>query len=101
MGEAGRRKQVVVAEMTTLIGAKSCRSCEHRLKAPGQQNGLIMCRRYPPTPLAVQVVTEHGPQWAVNAFYPQVNPDWPCGEYSRSALNAAEELAEHTGMTTQ
>lgn len=87
--------------MTGLIGAKSCRSCEYRLKAQGEPD-VLMCRRYPPQVIGVVIPTSSGVQTAVNAFYPQVNPEWPCGEYVRSPANAAEELADSVkGVTAQ
>ena len=38
--------------MAGLIGAKSCRSCEFKLRIP-QQPDVLMCRRYPPQVVVV------------------------------------------------
>src|SRR5579863_8173014 len=98
MGEAARRRERIGAEMVSLIGAKSCNSCEFKLRIP-QQPKILMCRRYPP-----QVVTMPLPpsgQWGINGFYPQVNPEWPCGEYRRNEQYAHEELQESVQGVTQ
>jgi hypothetical protein len=84
-----------------LLGAKSCRSCEHHFKLP---SSLIVCKRYPPQLVFVAVPGPMGePQWITNSFFPPVNPDIPCGEYKRNELFAAEELqvAQHGRMSAQ
>ena len=74
--------------MSTLIGAKSCRSCLHR-RIAGQE---VFCYRYPPTPIAVPTMDAKGkPGIGFQSVYPAINPDMPCGEYARSDLFAAEE----------
>ena len=102
MGESARKRLIGEIEMSGLIGAKSCRSCEYRLKV-AQQPGVLMCRRYPPTVVTMPIPDPRANgQWGVNGFYPQVNPDWPCGEYVRNAQNVAEELQESViGATAQ
>ena len=80
--------------MVALIGAKSCRSCEFRGKfaagtAPAE---ALFCRRYPPQVFAV--MGPKGPM--MNATYPTVNADIPCGEYVRSETHALEEMREAT-----
>lgn len=66
---------------SAIIGGKSCRSCMHRRMA-GQET---FCYRYPPTVLLVPMP---GPKGQVTpgfqSAYPVVDPDMPCGEYSRS-----------------
>ena len=101
MGEAARRREHGETEMVGLIGAKSCRSCEWRLKTP-QAPQVLMCRRNPPQVVVMPIPDPRANgQWGVNGFYPQVNPDWPCGEYRRNEANAAEEVAEAgRGMTS-
>jgi hypothetical protein len=102
MGEAIRRREQGAIEMVGLIGAKSCRNCEFRLKLP-QQPAVLMCRRYPPQVVVMPIPDPRANgQWGVNGFYPHVNPDWPCGEYVRSDSGVAEELAESVkGITAQ
>ena len=76
--------------MSGLIGAKSCRSCEWRWK----QGQMIFCRRYPPQAHAFIQGDAAGRQNVVwQASYPIVTPEIPCGEYARSELAGAEELA--------
>lgn len=89
MGEA-KRKRIEDEMNVALIGGKSCRSCEHRIK----MNGIMFCRRYPPQVIQVMRDTPTGPQLAMNASYPPINPDIPCGEYERSDVNAAEEVRD-------
>ncbi len=101
MGESRRKVKLIGVDMSGLIGAKSCISCEFRLRTK-EQPTILMCRRYPP-----QVVTMPIPDprangaWGVNGFYPQVNPAWPCGEYRRSEAFALEEIADAAKMATQ
>ena len=85
--------------MVSLIGAKSCRSCEFRWVANPQ---VTMCRRYPPTVVVMPIPDPAARgQWGVNGFYPQVNPDWPCGEYKRSEAHALEEVTAAAKEATQ
>lgn len=102
MGESGRRRLIVETEMNSLVGAKSCRSCEWRGKF-AQDPGILFCRRYPPQIYSMPMQTPAGVvQWTMNASYPTVNPDLPCGEYERNAAHSAEEIAEASkGMTAQ
>ena len=101
MGEARAKRQRGAIEMQGLIGARSCRSCEYRGKFENAP-GILFCRRFPPQVYAIPGNTPQGVQWMMNATYPTVNPDLPCGEYSRSAPFAAEELAESVkGLVAQ
>ena len=89
--------------MMSLIGAKSCRSCEHRwiAKQPGGPE-VMMCRRYPPTVVVMPIPDPRANgAWGVNGFYPQINPDWPCGEYKRHEGHALEEIAAAAKEATQ
>jgi hypothetical protein len=74
--------------MNAIIGARSCHSCLHR-RIAGQE---IFCYRYPPAVHVVPVQQPNGkPGFGFQSVYPSVNPDMPCGEYSRSEMFAAEE----------
>lgn len=85
--------------MIGLIGGRSCRTCEHRFV----QSQVILCLRYPPTLLLVPMKQPNGEiQPGAQSFYPQVNPDMPCGEYRRNEEYAALEIAAQTqGMARQ
>lgn len=74
-----------------IIGGKTCRSCVHRhAAAPGQ----FFCKRYPPQLLLVPTPGPGGQMQAtIQSAYPTVNPELPCGEYSRSEVYATEEVA--------
>ena len=99
MGEAGRRMAIIKGEMSMLIGAKSCHSCEFNLKTPDAPK-VVMCRRYPPQVVTMPMPGPRGEaSWGVNGFYPQVRPEWPCGEYKRNELNALEEIREAGGLS--
>lgn len=73
-----------------LIGAKSCRSCEHRLL----KGASVFCRRYPPQTFVVPQQGPNGPVMSPMSWYPPVNPEDPCGEYKRSEANAREEVMQ-------
>jgi hypothetical protein len=73
-----------------LIGAKSCRSCEHRLL----KGSSVFCRRYPPQTFVTIQSSPNGPVTTPMSWYPPVNPDEPCGEYKRNDMNAREELGQ-------
>ena len=89
--------------MTKIIGAKSCRSCEYMFRPEGAPKEMMMCRRYPPTVVAMPVPDPRANgAWGINGFYPQVNPDWPCGEYKRNDGKAIHELEAATaGLAAQ
>jgi hypothetical protein len=80
--------------MSQLIGAKSCRSCEHRVKLK-EIPGKMFCRRFPPQVYGGVVPDATGrPALLWGATYPEINPDLPCGEYHRNDAHAGEEMAE-------
>jgi hypothetical protein len=85
--------------MNQIIGGRSCRSCSHR-RIAGQE---FFCYRYPPVPLAVPMVDPRTKQPCVGfqSVYPSVNPDMPCGEYSRSEAFAAEEVLGRVEVETR
>ena len=98
MGEAKIKTRENMA-MQNLIGGKSCRSCEFRLKL----HTKLHCRRYPPQNIGGLAPGERGqPVTLFVSSYPETNPDLPCGEYRRSELHAAEELRDAgQGMIAQ
>ena len=76
-----------------IIGANSCRSCAHRRVVDRE----VFCYRYPPIVLVVPMPGPKGtPIPGFQSCYPRVDPDAPCGEYTHSAVNAAEVVAEAT-----
>ena len=98
MGESRRKAEIIGVEMTGLIGAKSCRSCEYRLKLQGK----LFCRRYPPQNIGGLVPGPEGrPMTMFMSSYPEANPDLPCGEYVRNSAHAAEELQDAAKVATQ
>ena len=66
-------------------------TCLYRHK----QGAHVFCTRNPPQVFMGVVDGPRGPQPAVQATYPLVNPSIPCGEYERSELFASEQV----GMT--
>ena len=97
MGEAKRIAAAMEREMSLLIGGDSCRSCHWRLK----MHGALLCRRFPPTAVAIGVNNGKGVEFAWQASYPVVAPDYPCGEYKRDDAHAAEELRDAAKGATQ
>ncbi len=90
MGEARRKAQIEGAEMSQLIGSKSCRSCEWRAKL----HSKLFCRRFPPQNIGGLMPGPNGqPITVFTSSYPEVNADLPCGEYKRNELHASEELS--------
>lgn len=83
--------------MTSLIGGRTCRSCEYSRRLDPSPKGPLHCMRYPPQVFALAVPTPQGSSVQVNSTYPTVNPDLPCGEYRRSEVRAMDELAQVGG----
>lgn len=72
-----------------LIRLKSCTRCKHGEASPG--DGLIECRRYPPTVVPVPFQKDGRQGLMMQAIFPRVNPDLHCGEW---APKIAQELSE-------
>lgn len=98
MGEA-KMNSLDLGATKTLIGARSCRSCEYRLATQGK----LFCRRYPPQNIGGLVPDSQGrPITMFMSSYPETNPVFPCGEYRRNEVFASEEIAAAgQGMTPQ
>ncbi len=91
MGEAARKRAITESEMTLLIGSKSCRSCEWRLK----MHGKLFCRLNPPQNIGGVVPGPRGePVTVFVSSYPEVNADVPCGQYQRNHEYANEEMRD-------
>jgi hypothetical protein len=60
--------------------AKNCRQCKYSRNdlVPGAQQ-MTFCTRFPPQVVFIPGDMRNAPQ--VNALYPQVQPDIPCGEW--------------------
>lgn len=90
MGEA-KVKALEIAAVKTIIGARSCRSCEFRVK----MHEKLFCRRYPPQNVGGLAPGPEGrPITLFISSYPEANPEIPCGEYKRNEMNANDELME-------
>lgn len=63
--------------------------------------GPLFCLRFPPQVFAVVVPTPQGPGVRVDATYPAVNPDMPCGEYRRSDARVMDEVSGAPVGSTQ
>lgn len=87
--------------MVSLIGVKSCHSCEFKLHMPNTPREALFCRRYPPTLMTSVIQTPQGPQVATNGSYAPVNPEYPCGEYKRNEAYARDELTEASREATK
>lgn len=72
-----------------LIRLKSCTRCKYGEASPG--DGLIECRRYPPTVIPVPFQKDGRQGLMMQAIFPRVNPDLHCGEW---APKIAQEIAE-------
>jgi hypothetical protein len=77
-----------------IIGGRTCRTCEHshEIRPPGGPP-QVFCTRFPPQVFALAIPGPRGgSQVNVNATYPLVNPEIPCGEYRRSEVKAMAEV---------
>lgn len=75
---------------------KNCASCAHSftMSAPGQNQGFMVCRRYPPQMAMMNmqgavVATPQNPTGAAQA--PQgvpvpIAPNWVCGEHAPAVI---------------
>lgn len=85
-----------------IIGGKSCHSCEFSLAL----QRLTFCTRFPPQVYVAPINTPTGPVPGLQASYPPVNPELPCGEYRRNELKAGQQISqarnanEHLGLSS-
>lgn len=68
-----------------LISAKTCQGCKFSEK---NTDNSFHCRRFPPQTTPVPVQTPRGPNMQWMAGFPNVLPDWSCGEYVSKILAA-------------
>ena len=75
---------LILPPKPALITEECCDRCRHVLTEMTPVGPESICRRMPPVPYPVIVMTDQGPQQAgLISNFPSVRPEQVCGEFKR------------------
>lgn len=86
-----------------LITPNTCQTCPFKFTITAGTSRQMMCRRFPPVPFPINNPMfgpshpEHQPILGYQSTFPNVQPDWWCGEHPGLKTFTFAPVKDHVG----